>query len=61
MKATYRGVLVRVVRVEAHRVYLVWRGCLKRVTRTDPELLLDEALIAGLAGSLVLLAWLVLR
>lgn len=35
MTALYRGETVRVVRVEAYRAYIVWRGKIKRVTKTD--------------------------
>ena len=36
--AIYRGVLVRVVRIEAYRAYIIWRGMVKRVTKRDLEL-----------------------
>jgi hypothetical protein len=61
MTARYKGILVRVVRIETHRAYIVWRGMVKRVNKTDLELLIDSALIAGLLLSLALLGWLVLR
>lgn len=37
MTARYKGILVRVVRIEAHRAYIVWRGMLKRVNPADLE------------------------
>lgn len=58
MTARYKGILVRVVRIEAHRAYIIWRGMVKRVNPSD---LIDLSLIAGLASSLALLAWLVAR
>jgi hypothetical protein len=61
MTARYRGILVRVVRVETYRAYIVWRGMVKRVNKADLELLIDGGLVAGLALSLAVLAWLVLR
>jgi hypothetical protein len=38
MIATYRGETVRVVRIEAHRAYIVFEGKLKRVNKRDLEL-----------------------
>ena len=35
MTALYRGETVRVVRVETHRAYVVWRGKIKRVNKSD--------------------------
>jgi hypothetical protein len=35
MTAIYHGVPVRVIRVEAHRAYIVWHGKIKRVTKTE--------------------------
>lgn len=61
MTATYRGVLVHVVRVEAYRAYIVWRGMVKRVNKAELEDLIDGTLIAGLLLSLAVLMWLVLR
>lgn len=37
MNAVYRGDVVRVVRLEAVRAYVVWRGMLKRVNRAELE------------------------
>lgn len=37
MTALYHGTLVRVIRVEAHRAYIVWRGKLKRVNKQELE------------------------
>jgi hypothetical protein len=37
MTALYRGETVRVIRIEAHRAYIVWHGKIKRVTKTDLE------------------------
>jgi hypothetical protein len=39
MKAIYAGQLVRVVRIEAYRAYIVYRGMVKRVNKCDLELL----------------------
>lgn len=61
MTAKYRGILVRVVRVETYRAYIVWRGMGKRVNKADLELLVDGALIAGLVLTLSVLGWLVAR
>lgn len=58
MTARYKGVLVRVVRIEARHAYIVWRKMIKRVNPAD---LLDLSLISGLVLSLAALAWLVLR
>jgi hypothetical protein len=58
MTARYRGEIVRVIRIEVHRATIVWRGMLKRVNLSD---LIDLSLIAGLAASLALLAWMVAR
>lgn len=45
MIARYKGQLVPVIRVEAHRATIVWRGMLRRVNPAD---LIDVTLIAGL-------------
>lgn len=37
MNAIYRGETVRVVRIEAYRAYVVWRGMVKRVNKTELE------------------------
>jgi hypothetical protein len=39
MKAIYAGQLVRVVRLEAYRAYIVWGKMIKRVNKCDLELL----------------------
>jgi hypothetical protein len=39
MKARYKGYTVRVVRIEAYRAYIVYRGMIKRVNKCDLELL----------------------
>lgn len=61
MTARYKGILVRVVRVETTRAYIVWRGMVKRVNKADLELLIDGGLIAGLVLSVALMGWLVAR
>lgn len=33
--AIYRGETVRVVRIEAYRAYVVWRGMLRRVNKAE--------------------------
>lgn len=58
MTARYKGAIVKVVRIEAHRAYIVWRGMVRRVNKSD---LIDVALIAGLVLSLAALAIAVLR
>ena len=58
MTARYKGQIVKVIRIEARHAYIVWRKMIKRVRVAD---LLDVTLIAGLALSLALLAWLVMR
>lgn len=58
MIARYKGQIVTVIRIEAHRALIVWRGMLKRVNRDD---LVDVSLIATFALTLLGLAWLVLR
>lgn len=37
MKAIYRNELVTIVRIEAYRAYIVWRGMVKRVNKRDLE------------------------
>ena len=37
MKAIYQGQLVTIVRIEAYRAYIVWRGCIRRVNKRDLE------------------------
>ena len=37
MTAIYRGETVKIVRVEAHRAYVVWHGKLKRVNKRELE------------------------
>lgn len=59
MTARYKGILVRVVRIEAHRAYIVWQGMIKRVNKADLELVTDAALIAGLVLSVGLFAYFV--
>lgn len=61
MTARYKGVLVRVVRIEAHRAYIVWNKAIKRVNKLDLEIVTDAALIAGLLLSLAALAVLAIR
>lgn len=61
MTARYKGAIVKVVRVEAHRAYIVWRGMVRRVNKAEIELLIDTALIATLVLALLVLAFLVLR
>jgi hypothetical protein len=61
MTARYKGMLVRVVRIETHRAYIVWQGMVKRVNKADLDLVTDAALIAGLLLSAGLVAWLALR
>jgi hypothetical protein len=39
MKAIYRNELVTIVRIEAYRAYIVWRGMVKRVNKRDLEVL----------------------
>lgn len=58
MTARYKGQLVKVIQIEAHRAVIVYQGMLKRVNPGD---LLDLSLITGLAASLALLAWMVAR
>jgi len=61
MTARYKGILVRVVRIEAHRAYIVWQGMIKRVNKTDLDDVIDTTLIASLVAALLACAWLVLR
>ena len=35
MTAVYRGDVVKIVRIESHRAYVVWRGKLKRVNKAE--------------------------
>lgn len=58
MIAHYKSELAKAIRIEAHRASIVWRGMNNRVNKSD---LVDVTLISGLALSLALLAWLVLR
>lgn len=58
MTARYKGQLVRVVRIEAHRAYIVYRNMIKRVNPTD---LVDVTLIAALLTATGVWGWLVLR
>jgi len=37
MTAIYRGETVKIVRIEAYRAYIVWRGCIRRVNKRDLE------------------------
>lgn len=37
MIAKYHGILVRVIRIETHRAYIVWRGKLKRINKQELE------------------------
>jgi len=38
MKAIYRNELVTIVRIEAYRAYIVWRGMVKRVNKRDLDM-----------------------
>lgn len=58
MTARYKGAIVRVIRLEAHRAYIVYQGMVKRVNKAD---LVDISLIATFVLSVALWAWLVLR
>lgn len=46
MIARYKGQLVKVVRIEAHRAIVVYRGMQRRVNRAHIELVIDAALVA---------------
>jgi len=59
MTARYKGIIVRVVRIEAVRAYIIFQGKLKRVNKAHIEIVIDVSLIAGLVLSLALLGWLV--
>jgi len=61
MTARYKGQIVRVVRIESHRAYIVWQGMIKRVNKTDLDDVIDSTLIASLVAALLACAWLVLR
>lgn len=58
MTARYKGQIVRVIRIEAHRAYIVYCGMVKRVNKAD---LIDVSLIAGLVATLTALAIVVWR